>query len=126
MTSASRGISPLIDEMWNEEKDKNRWKMKFILPEHNEALRQLHLKKQKIDRPTLSPEQIEEFEYTIAAAMSEDLSLSFDLYDNGFVREITGKVGYVDHLRKEFRVKDDRGDTNFIRFMDILNVKTTP
>lgn len=28
------------------------------------------------------------------------------------------------HLRKEFRVKDDRGDTNFINFADIINVKT--
>ncbi|WP_178897097.1 YolD-like family protein [Bacillus altitudinis] len=46
------------------------------------------------------------------------------MYDNGFVREITGKVGYVDHIRKEFRVKDERGDTNFIRFADIINVKT--
>ncbi|CUB14766.1 YolD-like protein [Bacillus safensis] len=97
--------------------------MKFILPEHNEALRQLHLAK-KIERLVLSPEQLEEFEYTIATAMSEDLALNFDLFDNRFVREITGKVGYVDHLRKEFKVKDDRGDTNFIRFADILNVKT--
>nr|WP_231122824.1 YolD-like family protein [Bacillus safensis] len=38
---------------------------------------------------------MEEFEYTIATAMSEDLALNFDLFDNGFVREITGKVGYV-------------------------------
>lgn len=110
--------------MWDDRKDQNRWKMKFILPEHNEALRQLHLAKHKIERPTLSPEQMEEFEYTIAAAMSEDLSLDFELFDNGFVREISGRVVYVDHLRKEFRVKDDRGDTNFIKFADIINVKT--
>ncbi|WP_144472564.1 YolD-like family protein [Bacillus pumilus] len=110
--------------MWDERKDQNRWQMKFILPEHNEALRQLHLKKQKIDRSTLSPEQLEEFEYTIATAMSEDLSLHFNLFDQGFTRELAGKVVFVDHLRKEFRVKDDRGDTNFIRFVDILNVKT--
>ncbi|MEW4195054.1 YolD-like family protein [Bacillus altitudinis] len=111
--------------MWDERKDQNRWQMKFILPEHNEALRQLHLKKQKIDRSTLSPEQIEEFEYTIATAMSEDLPLDFELYDNGFVRKVSGCVVYVDHLRKEFRVKDDRGDTNLIKFADILNVKNT-
>ncbi|WP_260985150.1 YolD-like family protein [Bacillus pumilus] len=110
--------------MWNEEKNKNRWKMKFILPEHNEALRQLHLKKQKIDRPTLSPEQIEEFEYTIAAAMSEDLSLSFDLYDNGFVREITGKVGYVDHLRKESGLRMIVAISISFDLWIYLNVKT--
>ncbi|MFP7455125.1 YolD-like family protein [Bacillus safensis] len=82
------------------------------------------MKKQKIERPTLSLEQIEEFEYTITTAMSEDLPLDFELYDDGFVREVNGRVVYVDHLRKEFRVKDNRGDTNFIKFSDILNVKT--
>ncbi|MFX0111884.1 hypothetical protein [Bacillus pumilus] len=33
--------------------------MKFILPEHNEALRQLNLAKQKIEQPILSLEQLE-------------------------------------------------------------------
>ncbi|MGE6628587.1 YolD-like family protein [Bacillus pumilus] len=110
--------------MWDERKDQNRWQMKFILPEHNEALRQLHLAKKKIEQPVLSTEQLEEFEYTIATAMSEDMPLNFELFDNGFVREISGRVVCVDHLRKEFRVKDDRGDTNFIKFADIINVKT--
>ncbi|WP_345806848.1 YolD-like family protein [Bacillus pumilus] len=52
------------------------------------------------------------------------MSLHFELFNQGFTRKINGKVVYVDHLRKEFRIKDDRGDTNFIRFADILNVKT--
>ncbi|MGM0815276.1 MAG: YolD-like family protein [Bacillota bacterium] len=112
--------------MWNEEKDQNRWRMKFILPEHNEALRQLHLAKQKIDRPVLSEEQAAEFEYVISSAVSEDLPLDFELYDDGFVREVTGRVVYVDHQRKEFRVKDNRGDTNFVKFAGILNVKNAP
>ncbi|MEK4311817.1 YolD-like family protein [Bacillus sp. FSL P2-0092] len=112
--------------MWDERKDQNRWQMKFILPEHNEALRQLGLAKQKIDRPVLSSEQVEEFEFAIAASINEDLALDFVLYDDGFVREVTGRVVYVDHIRKEFRVKDDRGDTNFVKFADILNVKNAP
>lgn len=110
--------------MWDERKDQNRWQMKFILPEHNEALRQLHLAKHKIERPSLSPEQIEEFEYIIATAMSEDLVLNFELFYNGFVREISGRVVYVDHIKKLFHVKDSRSDTNLIKFADILNVKT--
>ncbi|MBJ8056446.1 YolD-like family protein, partial [Bacillus cereus] len=92
-----------------------------ILPEHNEALRQLRLAKQKIERPILSEEQVAEFEFVISSAMSEDLPLEFDLYDNGFIREVNGRVVYVDHIRKEFRVKDSRGDTNFVKFADILN-----
>ncbi|KLK98109.1 hypothetical protein XJ18_17965 [Bacillus pumilus] len=112
--------------MWDERKDQNRWKMKFILPEHNEALRQLRLAKQKIDRPVLSEEQFAEFEFVISSAVSEDMSLNFELYDDGFIREVNGRVVYVDHLRKEFRVKDNRGDTNFVKFADILNVKNAP
>lgn len=112
--------------MWDERKDQNRWQMKFILPEHNEALRQLHLAKQKIERPVLSEEQFAEFEFVISSAMSEDLPLFFELYDDGFVREVNGRVAYVDHLRKEFRVKDNRSDTNFVKFADILNVKNAP
>lgn len=112
--------------MWDERKDQNRWQMKFILPEHNEALRQLRLAKQKIERPVLSEEQVDEFEFVISSAVSEDLPLDFELYDDGFVREVNGRVVYVDHLRKEFRVKDNRGDTNFVKFADILNVKNAP
>ncbi|MGE1096797.1 YolD-like family protein [Bacillus altitudinis] len=112
--------------MWDERKDQNRWKMKFILPEHNEALRQLHLAKQRIDRPVLSEEQVEEFEFVISTAVIEDLPLDFELFVDGFVREVSGHVVYVDHIRKEFRVKDDRGDTNFVKFADIINVKNAP
>lgn len=112
--------------MWDERKDQNRWQMKFILPEHNEALRQLRLAKQKIERPVLSEEQFAEFEFVISSAVSEDMPLDFELYDDGFVREVNGRVVYVDHLRKEFRVKDNRGDTNFVKFADILNVKNAP
>ncbi|ATP95374.1 hypothetical protein CSE15_16130 [Bacillus altitudinis] len=112
--------------MWDERKDQNRWQMKFILPEHNEALRQLRLAKQKIERPVLSEEQFAEFEFVISSAVSEDMPLFFELYDDGFIREVSGRVVYVDHLRKEFRVKDNRGDTNFVKFADILNVKNAP
>ncbi|MGI1828805.1 YolD-like family protein [Bacillus safensis] len=112
--------------MWDERKDQNRWQMKFILPEHNEALRQLRLAKQKIERPVLSEEQFAEFEFVISSAVSEDMSLNFELYDDGFIREVNGRVVYVDHLRKEFRVKDNRGDTNLVKFADILNVKNAP
>ncbi|MGK9388821.1 YolD-like family protein [Bacillus sp. RK1064] len=112
--------------MWDERKDQNRWQMKFILPEHNEALRQLRLAKQKIERPALSEEQVEEFEFAISASINEGIPLDFELYDDGFVREVSGRVVYVDHQRKEFRVKDNRGDTNFVKFADILNVKNAP
>ncbi|MBT2574488.1 YolD-like family protein [Bacillus sp. ISL-51] len=52
--------------------------------------------------------------------------LAFDVYDDGYIREITGAVHYVDHIRKEFRIKDAKGDNHFVRFTDITNVKNAP
>lgn len=42
--------------------------------------------------------------------------LSFDLYHDGYIREVIGAVHYVDHPRKELSVKDLKGDTWFIEF----------
>ncbi|MED1676278.1 YolD-like family protein [Bacillus subtilis] len=50
---------------------------------------------------------------------------TYELND-GYIREVIGAVHYVDHIRKKFRVKDAKGDTNFVRFADIINVKNAP
>lgn len=63
---------------------------------------------------------------TVAQSMEVGVDLSFELYDDGYIREVIGAVHYVDHIRKEFRVKDARGDTSFVRFSDIINVKNAP
>lgn len=65
-------------------------------------------------------------EITVAELMEFGAPLAFELYDDGYIREVIGAVHYVDHIRKEFRVKDAKGDTNFVRFSDIINVKNAP
>lgn len=50
--------------------------------------------------------------------------LSFDLYHDGYIREVIGAVHYVDHPRKGIRVKDLKGDTWFIEFDSLLSVRT--
>ncbi|MCC2929423.1 YolD-like family protein [Bacillus sp. LBG-1-113] len=50
--------------------------------------------------------------------------LSFDLYHDGYIREVIGAVHYVDHPRKELRVNDLKGDTWFIEFDSLLSVRT--
>ncbi|MGG3662508.1 YolD-like family protein [Bacillus gobiensis] len=45
------------------------------------------------------------------------------MYDDGFFREIEGDVHCINPYNKQLYVKDMKGDTNFIRFEDIVDVK---
>ncbi|TXK24573.1 YolD-like family protein [Bacillus amyloliquefaciens] len=106
--------------------DNKLWASSFILPELREGFQRLAEAKLKVEKPQLDAQQIEDMEVTVAQSMEVGADLSFELYDDGYIREVIGAVHYVDHLRKEFRVKDARGDTNFVRFADIINVKNAP
>ncbi|ODB76085.1 YolD-like family protein [Bacillus velezensis] len=106
--------------------DNKLWASSFILPELREGFQRLTEAKLKVEKPQLDAQQIEDMEVTVAQSMEVGSDLSFELYDDGYIREVIGAVHYVDHIRKEFRVKDARGDTNFVRFADIINVKIAP
>ncbi|CAF1861272.1 hypothetical protein NRS6185_00009 [Bacillus subtilis] len=103
-----------------------RWAMRIILPEHRAGLARQTEEKRKVEKPQLDAQQIEDMEMTVAESMEFGAPLAFEVYDDGHIREVIGAVHYVDHIRKEFRVKDDKSDTNFVRFADIINVKNAP
>ncbi|MCY9198916.1 YolD-like family protein [Bacillus atrophaeus] len=102
-----------------------RWSARFILPEQRAGLQRLAEEKCKVERPIPDAQQIEDMEITVAQSMEFGAPLVFEVYDAGYIREVVGPVQYVDHIRKEFRVKDDKGDTILVKFLDIINVKST-
>ncbi|MCR9040970.1 YolD-like family protein [Bacillus sp. L381] len=106
--------------------DKSIWSSKFILPELREGFQRLEAEKHKIQKPLLDAQCIEEMEITVAQSMETGAPLLFEVYDNGYIHEITGSVHYVDHVRKEFRVKNSRSETNLVQFQSIISVKNTP
>lgn len=103
-----------------------RWAMRIILPEHRAGLARQAAEKRKVEKPQLDAQQIEDMELTVAESMEFGSLLTFELYDDGYIREVTGAVHYVDHLRKEFRVKDAKGDTTFVKFANIINITQAP
>lgn len=116
----------MIVEVFQLEIEDKRWGMRIILPEHRQGLVRQATEKLKVKKPELDEQQLEDMELTVAESMEFGAPLTFELYDDGYIREITGAVHYVDHIRKEFRVKDSKNDTNFIRFIDIINIKKAP
>lgn len=101
-----------------------RWESsRMMLPEHVEALRARKYEQLKVEKPALDEQQIQDFEMLIQQSYECKFALAFELYDDGFFREIEGVVSHINPQRKLLHVKDILGDTNVIMFEDIVDVK---
>jgi hypothetical protein len=95
----------------------------LMLPDHVSMLkRELHDSK-KVKKPILDEQQIEDMENRICDSMEHIYPLLITVYDEGFFREIEGYVHCINPYNKQLHVKDLKGDTNFIKFMDIVDMK---
>ncbi|WP_345805962.1 YolD-like family protein [Bacillus subtilis] len=99
-----------------------RWEQKFILPEQRTALLNRKREVQKIEKPILDENQLEEMARTICEAMEFNSALIIRLYRDGFIEEVTGHVHYIDEVKQRLNVKDLKGDTWFIAFNSIVAI----
>ena len=95
----------------------------MMLPEHVQSLKNLLVDDEKIQKPILDEQEIEEIETIIFGAMECNQHLIFQIYDNGFITYISGITQYIDHINKKFRVIDDKQQVHFIKFCDLMHVK---
>lgn len=75
--------------------------------------------KSRIIKPTLSEEQINEFENLIKESLINKMPLDFTIYDNGYTKNIKGTVTKIDSsLNKIFL-----NYNNYIFFCEIMDIK---
>lgn len=95
----------------------------MMLPEHVRELKKSLIDEKRIKRPILDEQEIEMLEETVIEAIDRDYPLIFSIFENGFIQTITGKVTFIDHIQKQFRVKDTSEITHFIAFKDVINIE---
>lgn len=95
----------------------------MMLPEHVKMLRDLDKAQDKVDKPSLDEQQIEDINQRIVEAMEYNQELVFYYYIAGEIRFIIGRVHYVDTLKREFRILDGHQHLNIIKFDEIVDVK---
>ncbi|MGG3642052.1 YolD-like family protein [Bacillus gobiensis] len=101
-----------------------RWESsRMMLPEHREAILARKKAQMKVEKPAFDEQQIEDMENLICESMEFVFPLQFKVYDNGYFREVTGLVEYINGRTKQLHVVDIKGDTTFIRFEDIVDFK---
>ena len=95
----------------------------MMLPEHVQSLKNLLVDDEKIQKPILDEQAIAEIESIILGAMAFDQRLIFQIYDNGFIKYITGTIQHINHINKTFRVMDDQQQIHCINFCHLMHVQ---
>jgi hypothetical protein len=104
----------------------------MMLPEHVSLLRELESTHNRVKRPALDMAQIEDMEQVICEAMEYNTPVQFAVFkplpflngaDTGEIIYIEGKIHYINQIRKIFHVVDLKGDTNLIKFEDVVDLE---
>ncbi|QAT67923.1 YolD-like family protein [Bacillus glycinifermentans] len=105
----------------------------MMLPEHVSLLRELESNRNRMKRPVLDMSQIEDMERVICEAMEFNMPVQFTVFkplpflngaDTGEIIYIEGKIHYINQIRKVFHVVDSKGDTNLIKFENVVGIET--
>lgn len=86
-----------------------KWAPAAFMTEQVGLLRELHTDLLREAKPQLDDCQIEEFEARIHFAMEYALYVSVDVWCDGFVSPIVGRVCRLDAINKVIHVEDEAG-----------------
>ncbi|MFV9832743.1 hypothetical protein A4A36_11595 [Bacillus subtilis] len=94
----------------------------MMLPEHLIQLKQDLIDVSKIEKPSLDDQQIEEMDLLVSEALEFNKELRFNLFNNGFVENVTGRVHYINFEQQKLHVKDQNDNTVYINMNNIIGV----
>lgn len=95
----------------------------MMLPEHVRELKKSLIDEKRIAKPILDEQKIELMEEIVHSAIENDDPLLFSIYIDGFINKISGKVTFIDHIQKQFKITDDAGYKRSIFFKDVTNIE---
>ncbi|MFF2587121.1 YolD-like family protein [Peribacillus butanolivorans] len=99
-----------------------KWQPALILPEHKAFQKQMNEDYFRIEEPILDEYQIEEHENQIHYSMENHLPIKFQLYNDGFPRELQGYCVYIHPIIKELRVQKKDNSIEYIQFTEIIDL----
>lgn len=94
----------------------------IMLPDHVEALKKAIIDENRIEKPKLDEQAIEEFELVICEAMEFNRTLIIEFYDNGFLNTIIGTVHYINHMDNKMIIQERNDSYRHIPFNQLVNI----
>jgi hypothetical protein len=94
----------------------------FFMTEHSELLKEAKKDYYRVEKPSNSQEQIEEFERLISESLQFHTELEITLWKDGFFETELCQIKKVDQLNKMLYLQENE-ERSTIRFTDIIDIK---
>lgn len=98
-----------------------KW-VSLMLPEYVQSLRELEMDHLKVRKPLLDEQQYEELNRLIFEALAENKLLQFFYYSNGAIEIVTGKVSFLDDLKKQIHIMDKDSNKTVLKIENIVRI----
>lgn len=105
------------------DRGKLKWAPAAFLPEYTKMLRDLDTDYHRQQKPIIDEFQFEEFDQRICYAMEYNYAVKITKWVDGFNYEIVGRVHYVDHIRKEVRLKTEDDEVERVKLSEVISVE---
>ncbi|MFT8709689.1 MAG: YolD-like family protein [Sporolactobacillus sp.] len=100
-----------------------RWEaMRMMLPEHIAALRQDKVEAQKVPKPMLGEDQLQEINAVLFSALSERRVVDIKYWKDGFIKSKIATPYRIDFVEQQLIVLDEFGIKTGLPLADILGV----
>lgn len=94
----------------------------MMLPEHVELLKDLWKTDDKIKKPVIDSQQMEEINYQLLNAHQENKEITITIFQQSNLIHHTGNVMKIDPLNKSMVFQLNKGNEQVIHFDQILSV----
>lgn len=99
-----------------------KWQAFKTMPEQYEQLEQYIQDQNKIDKPILDDDQLNELNNTLIFKMYNDPSIELRYFENGYIKTKVGYIHKVDVHTKTLQMYEDAGMC-VLNLKDILEIK---
>ncbi|WP_423800773.1 YolD-like family protein [Neobacillus sp. SAB-20_R2A] len=104
------------------DRGKIKWQPASFIPLAFEMQRAMFKDQERQPKPLINDYQAEEFDQRICYAMENSFVVNLTLWDDGFTKNISGHVHYVDTITHQIRIELQSGKFERIEFRNVIGV----
>ncbi|MCY8104221.1 YolD-like family protein [Bacillus mojavensis] len=95
---------------------------RMFLPEHKQSLLERKRHKQKLQKPILDSDKLEEMNQTLCTAMEFTQDITVSCFQDGEIVTCSGKICRYEEFEKTVWIKEDAGKLCKLRLDQVLDI----
>lgn len=97
----------------------------LMLPEHVELLQEMWEETEKINKPILDPQELEQLNKQLIQAYNENFSIAISIYENGSIKKIHGTIKSLCPDQNQIHLQVQNDMEKIVNFDHVISVKNS-